>query len=125
MKPITLTVGTLIHHSPVFPTISTTSSHGLFSPHYSLLHSQNSLSALNPCLRYVERHIIDVYMNMCSNEFCCGECVVIVMVVTVIVENLMTYMLPVAELLSVGREPFERSIWASLRFNKEKKKAHQ
>lgn len=26
-----------------------------------------------------------------------------------------TYMLPVVELLSVGREPLERSIWASLR----------
>lgn len=30
----------------------------------------------------------------------------------------MTYMLPVAELLSVGREPLERSIWANLRVGK-------
>lgn len=30
----------------------------------------------------------------------------------------MTYMLPVAELLSVGREPLERSIWANLRAGK-------
>lgn len=29
--------------------------------------------------------------------------------------NIKTYMLPVAELLSVGREPLERSIWANLR----------
>lgn len=27
---------------------------------------------------------------------------------------MVTYMLPVAELLSVGREPLERSIWANL-----------
>lgn len=30
-------------------------------------------------------------------------------------------MLPVAELLSVGREPLERSIWANLRKKKKKK----
>lgn len=28
---------------------------------------------------------------------------------------MVTYMLPVAELLSVGSEPLERSIWANLR----------
>lgn len=28
---------------------------------------------------------------------------------------MVTYMLPVAELLSVGREPLERSIWANLK----------
>lgn len=33
-------------------------------------------------------------------------------------ESVMTYMLPVAELLSVGREPLERSIWANLRVGK-------
>lgn len=27
---------------------------------------------------------------------------------------MVTYMLPVAELLSVGREPLDRSIWANL-----------
>lgn len=29
-------------------------------------------------------------------------------------QPVVTYMLPVAELLSVGREPLERSIWANL-----------
>lgn len=29
-------------------------------------------------------------------------------------QQTVTYMLPVAELLSVGREPLERSIWANL-----------
>lgn len=37
-------------------------------------------------------------------------------------QPVMTYMLPVAELLSVGKEPLERSICANLRVGKKKNK---